>query len=89
MRSAHLRAQPDDRIGGSTLSFDLHPGHPHEHLVYGLLQRVRGQVNALYDEVTRYNREHPTAKVQQTRVYFYFGQGIEDASADDQERETR
>jgi hypothetical protein len=65
------------------LSFDLHPGHPHEQLVYGLLKRVRAEVNALYDEVTRYNREHPVPEEQQNRVYFYFGQGIEEADGDE------
>ena len=83
VRKAKPRAKHADKIGGSTLSFDLHPGHPHEQLVYGLLQRVRNDVNALWDEVTRYNREHPGPEDQLIRVYFYLGQNIEDSTADD------
>jgi hypothetical protein len=78
VRKKRPRAGAGDVTGGSTLSFDLHPGHPHEQQVLGLLHRVRAEVNALYDEVTLYNREHPLPEEQQRRVYFYFGQGVED-----------
>lgn len=72
------RSVADDVSGGATLRFDVHPGHPHAPAVYGLLRRVRNDVNALWDEVARHNREHPVPTEGATRVCFYFGQSIED-----------
>jgi hypothetical protein len=83
VRRLRPRSVADDVLGGATLSFDVHPGHPHEKAVYGLLRRVRGEVNALWNEVTEYNRAHPLAEGDATRVRFYFGQTVESAGADE------
>ena len=65
-------------LGGATLSFDVHPGHPHEKAVYGLLRRVRGEVNALWNAVTEYNRAHPLAEGEPTaRVLLFRADGRE------------
>lgn len=72
------RSEADDVLGGATLRFDVYAGHPHAPAVYGLLRRVRAEVNALWEEVARYNREHPPPAEGATRVSFYFGQSIED-----------
>jgi hypothetical protein len=83
VRRFPARSGADDLVGGATLSFDLHPGHPHEAAVYGLLRRVRDDVNVLWNEVTEYNRAHPRAESEQTRLHFYFGQTIESAGIEE------
>ncbi len=42
------RSDQADVVGGSTLSFDVHEGHPHGDEVLALLGQVRGQVNDLW-----------------------------------------
>jgi hypothetical protein len=62
----------NDEVGGTTLSFDLCPGHPREAEVRQLLASIRKQVIPLWEQVTEYNREH---QVDATRtVTFYCGQ---------------
>jgi hypothetical protein len=77
------RSEEGDVFGGATLRFDVHPAHPHAPAVYGLLRRVRTEVNALWEEVQRHNREHPLPADGATRVSFYFGQSIEDTGDDE------
>ncbi|MCB9616725.1 MAG: hypothetical protein H6721_17345 [Sandaracinus sp.] len=71
------RSELADRVGGATLSFDLHPEHPHRERVEGLLAKVRGEVGALWDEVAAYNRAHPYDGEAREKVTFYFGQNLE------------
>jgi hypothetical protein len=66
-----------DVIGGATLSFDVCPDHPLAPAVYGLLQRMRQEANALWQQVDAYNREHPIADSQQVQVTFYMGQNVQ------------
>lgn len=68
-----------DVVGGSTLSFDLHPEHPHKDRVLALLARVRDEVLPLWEEVAAHNRAQPIDDAVRSRVYFYFGQYAEDA----------
>lgn len=82
------RSVAEDIVGGATLSFDLHPGHPHEAAVYGLLARVRSDVNVLWNEVTEYNRAHPRPESEQTRVHFYFGQTVDNAGLEERRANT-
>ncbi len=63
-------------VGGTTLHFGIHPGHPFEDRVLGILERVRDDLNALWNDVSAYNREHPLADEAATRVTFYFGQRV-------------
>jgi DNA-binding Lrp family transcriptional regulator len=72
------RSLPRDRVGGATLSFDLSAEHPHRERVLALLEDTRRQLNALWDEVSAYNRAHPIPEEQRAKVYFYFGQYVED-----------
>ena len=67
----------EDVLGGATLSFDIRPGHPHEKEVYGLLERVRKDVNVVWDQVSAYNRKNPIPDPEKTKVIFYFGQNVE------------
>lgn len=45
----------DDEVGGTTLSFDLWPGHPREFEVRKLLAGIRKQVIPLWDDILEYN----------------------------------
>jgi hypothetical protein len=63
---------PSDEVGGTTLTFDLWPGHPREAEVRSLLRSTRARVLPLWDEVSEYNRAHPEAESYQ--VHYYCGQ---------------
>ncbi len=71
------RSDQADTIGGSTLSFDVHAGHPHREEVLALLGQVRAQVNELWNRVVEYDRQYPTPEAQKQRVSFYFGQFVQ------------
>ncbi|HEU5075351.1 MAG TPA: hypothetical protein VFU02_14270 [Polyangiaceae bacterium] len=66
----------NDRVGGTTLSYDIWPGHPKEHEVLELLANLRGRVIALWDEVEEYNRTHESEAAYQ--VTFYCGQYLKE-----------
>lgn len=74
MNSGKRRSSANDEVGGTTLSFDLWPGHPREQEVRQLLASVRKQVIPLWEEVTEYNAEHPSAETY--AVNFYCGQHV-------------
>ena len=76
LRTMGARSKPSDAIGGATLSFDLEPGHPFESEVYNLLQRVRTDVNQLWDRVTEYNAAHAVDPERRIEVTFYMGQSV-------------
>jgi len=67
-----LASARNDEVGGTTLTFDLWPGHPEEQEVRRLLQETRDRAIPLWDKVTEYNREHAEEGAYQ--VTFYFGQ---------------
>ncbi len=71
----------DDEVGGTTLSYDLWPGHPKEKEVRELLATTRQKVIALWDEVEAHNAAHPSET--KYTVTFYCGQYLveEDESA--------
>ena len=90
LRNGRTRALPDDQLGGSTFSFDIWPGHPHEQRVLSLLASHRQQVGALWTEIADHAQQ-VAAPANPTRVTFYFGQLVtsdrSDASLnDDKER---
>lgn len=78
--AAKVRARalgaPGTEVGGTTLHFGIHPGHPYETRVLDLLARIRAELNAFWNEVAAYNREHPISDDLATRVTFYFGQVV-------------
>jgi len=76
----HVSAR-NDELGGTTLTFDLWPGHPREAEVRRLLQATRDQAIPLWDDVTEYNREKTGEGAYQ--VTFYFGQYL--MGADDEQ----
>jgi hypothetical protein len=61
-----------DEVGGTTLTFDLWPGHPMEREVRRLLATTRATVLPLWEEVTESNKTNQGAGAYQ--VHFYFGQ---------------
>jgi len=70
-----------EAIGGATYTFDLNDEHPARDRVLGLLTRMRGEVDALWQEVSTRNRAHPIRDEQKTRVSFYFGQNVHENDA--------
>jgi hypothetical protein len=69
----HVSAAADE-VGGTTLSFDLWPGHPREQEVRKLLATVRKQVVGLWEDVAAYNKEHRPSSTYS--VSFYCGQNL-------------
>ncbi|MGC4065100.1 MAG: hypothetical protein QM784_10735 [Polyangiaceae bacterium] len=67
----HVSAAADE-VGGTTLAFDLWPGHPKEQEVRKLLSTVRQQVIPMWNEVAEYNRVNRPEETY--KVTFYFGQ---------------
>jgi len=67
-------AQADDRIGGSTYTFDVWPGHPQRERVSALLAEQRTALSAIWNEVGAYNEKNPRTGGPRERVTFYFGQ---------------
>ncbi len=63
-----------DEVGGTTLTFDLWPGHPKEQEVRRLLAATRGQVLPLWEEVTEFNKTAQGPGAYQ--VHFYCGQYV-------------
>jgi hypothetical protein len=82
LRAGRTRSDGDDVVGGATLRFEIHEEHAYAERVESLLRRVRAEVNTLWEEVSRYNDEHPVPAERARRVCFYFGQCIEDAVGD-------
>jgi hypothetical protein len=66
-----------DRIGGSTFTFTLAPGHPFEADVSSLLRRIRADVQTLWDKVAAHNAKNPPDPERSVRVSFYCGQTLE------------
>jgi hypothetical protein len=66
-------------VGGSTLSFDVWPGHPHAERVYGLLASTRKELIALWEEVHAHN-EKVGRPPRHENVTFYFGQNVREGS---------
>jgi hypothetical protein len=63
-----------DEVGGTTLSFDLWPGHPQEQEVRQLLATTRASVIPLWERVTKYNLSHRPEGAYQ--VHYYCGQYV-------------
>ena len=77
----------NDAIGGSTVTFSIDEGHPLAPQVYGLLRRVRAEVNELWDRVEELERERPIDPAKRIEVTFYFGQNVIEPDAGEQDGE--
>jgi len=69
-----------DEVGGTTLTFDLWPGHPYEQAVRTLLRSTRAQVLPLWEAVEAHNRDHAVAETTY-RVHYYCGQYVVEEEA--------
>ncbi len=69
------RAAPGlaDRVGGSTYTLDVWPGHPLEQPAYETLGRLRTALVELREQVEAYNATHPVPD-RFTQVVLYVGQ---------------
>jgi len=63
---------PADEVGGTTVSFDLWPGHPREQEVRELLADTRRKVAALWEAVEDENRGRGLEIAY--KITFYYGQ---------------
>jgi len=70
-----------DTVGGATIYCDVYPGHPMESEVYGLLKRVRTEMNELWSRVSKYNKENPIDDKSVTTVSFYCGQNVQSTNS--------
>lgn len=59
--------------GGSTFSFSVYPGHPHEAEVLGLLDRTRKDTQRLWEQVAGHN-EQTAPPADARKVTFHCGQ---------------
>jgi len=82
VRSGLRGSDEKDRIGGSTFSFTVTSGHPFETRIYELLKVKRLELQALWDDVARYNAAHPPDPNGAVRITFYLGQTLEQADAE-------
>ena len=97
VRGGEPQSRGADVGGGATLSFDVSAGHPHRAQVISMLSEVRERVNALWNEVEAFNAQHPLSESTRERVFFYFGQYLEqrvdvgngDQAAQGEERQTQ
>jgi hypothetical protein len=72
--AGHRSSTSSDEIGGTTLTFDLWPGHPKEQEVRKLLANARAAFIPLWDAVTEYNRA--ASREGEYQVHFYCGQYV-------------
>jgi hypothetical protein len=68
---------PPEVVGGSTYSFDLYDGHPHEEEALELLAATRQSLSELRAKVCEHNDSVGREKIDR-KVTFYFGQSVID-----------
>ena len=74
--AGRLRAEGspmESAVGGSTYSFEVWSGHPHESEVFGLLRDFRERTGSLRKKVREHNGAHQKP-ARFTEVTFYGGQ---------------
>jgi hypothetical protein len=76
------RSDAKDIVGGATLTFEVMPGHPNLEEVYGLLARIRRDVNDVWARVMQYNDQHPLDETEKIKVTLYFGQNVSESDDD-------
>jgi DNA-binding Lrp family transcriptional regulator len=75
LRAVPLVSNLADKVGGSTYTFDLWPGHPMEEEVYGILQRFRAELSDLRERAAKVTEEHGIPEAH-TRTVIYLGQSL-------------
>jgi hypothetical protein len=87
LQQGSVQSRGSDVVGGATLSFDVGSEHPYRAQVLGLLADVRERVNALWNEVEAFNARTPLPEAERERVFFYFGQYLQAAPANESDRD--
>lgn len=72
--SGNRTSARSDEVGGTTLTFDLWPGHPKEEEVRQLLAATRANLLPIWEEVSDFNENSSGSGAYQ--VHFYFGQYV-------------
>ena len=80
LRDGSPRALPDDTLGGSTYTLNVHEGHPLRDEALALLRDTRERVDDLLTRCDAWNDEHGLPE-QHERVTFYAGQSVREAWA--------
>ena len=75
LRQDSLGASMGDRVGGSTYTFEVWPGHPFEERVHAQLSRFREATSSLRRDVDEYNQRHGLRALYD-RVTVYMGQSV-------------
>lgn len=73
LREHPVASKLSDRIGGSTYTIDVWPGHPLAEEVYSTLQRFRAELSDLRARAVNVNSEHGVPEAHD-RVVIYVGQ---------------
>jgi hypothetical protein len=73
--AARSSAELADRVGGSTYTLDVWPGHPHEQEAYETLRELRLRVGDLRQKVEQHNAENSVPD-NYTQVLLYLGQSL-------------
>jgi DNA-binding MarR family transcriptional regulator len=84
LRGQLVAPQLSDKIGGSTYTIELWPGHPLTDEVHGVLGRFRKELTDLRERATKLNQEHGIPDAH-TRVVIYLGQCLIQEGSDDHE----
>jgi hypothetical protein len=74
LKSSHARSETKDVVGGATLTFEIHAGHPLRDEVRQLLQKAEQDLRGLAALVNSHNAAHPISSEQKETVSFYCGQ---------------
>jgi hypothetical protein len=83
VRGGASGAQASDRVGGSTFTFTVGPGHPFDDEVSDLFRRMRLEAQTLWDRVAAFNDSHERSPDEASRVTFYIGQNVEQRGLDE------
>jgi hypothetical protein len=85
LRTRPASATLDDRVGGSTFTFDLWQGHPLEGEVVGFLKEMRARGMELRRRLEAHNRGNPRPEASSSlRVVSYVGQTVLGEGTDDE-----
>lgn len=71
-----------DRVGGSTYTLDVWPGHPHAEQAYETLKQLRAQLGDLRSKIEQHNAVNPVPE-RYTQVLMYVGQTLIEQGEDE------
>jgi len=75
LRESRSPPQIADRVGGSTYSVEVWPGHPNEEEAYATLARLRAELSGLRRRIGQHNATHPKPAAYD-RLIVYVGQCV-------------